>query len=487
MFSARTIYILLVGPILLLPSCATDRQAQTVSTAVPPTSPSPDTPTAASPAQVSIVTPASYSQGSETNAEIITLLPPETLAVNNPIGKTLQDHGALSLADLEQMALANNPSVAEAWARVEAAHGKWVQAGLPPNPRLGFSGQQLGSSGLAEQQGVYIEQEVIRGGKLNLSRSVVSSEISVAEQLYETQRRRVVTDVRIAYYEVLCAQKRIEIVQQLVDIGNHATRAASELLEKKEGSRRDMLQARIDSQSAQNLLQQAKNQHTSAWRILAAELGTPEMPQAPLLGQLDETGAKLAWENSLQRLQSESPEIASALMRIERARWAVDRAWVEAVPDVNVQGIIQHDNSTGSSNGSLLVSLPIPLWNRNQGGICQAESELVAAQRASERVELSMQRRLAPVFERYRTSRNRVENYRSGILRDAQESLNLTRGGYEAGELSFLNLLTAQRTYFRANLDYVEALRDMWTAHSEIEGLLLANSLENGSESWKMD
>jgi hypothetical protein len=61
----------------------------------------------------------------------------------------------------------------------------------------------------------------------------------------------------------------------------------------------------------------------------------------------------------------------------------------------------------------------------------------LAAQRAAERVELSLQRRLAPVFARYLTGRNRAENYRDGILQDAKESLNLTRQGYEAGELDF--------------------------------------------------
>lgn len=148
-----------------------------------------------------------------------------------------------------------------------------------------------------------------------------------------------------------------------------------------------------------------------------------------------------------------------------------------------MQGVAQNDNATGSSNGSLLVSIPIPLWNRNQGGIQKAESELVAAQRAAERVELGLQRRLAPVFERCLTGRNLVDNYRDGILRDAQESLDLTRQGYEAGELGFLNLLTAQRTHFQANLDYVTALCDMWTTSAEIEGLLLTNSLEEGTMS----
>lgn len=412
-----------------------------------------------------------------------TPIPSETLPAPESAGDEEVDAEPLSLQALEDLALANNPSLAEAAARVQAAEGKWVQAGLPPNPRIGYSEQQLGSKGLAEQRGVYLEQDVIRGGKLRLNREVARQEISHAEQMFEIQRRRVITDVRIGYYNVLCAQKQLEVTRELVRIGNQATVVAEELFKSKEGSRRDLLQARIESRSAQTLLQQARNKHQAAWRRLAAVLGTPTMPPQPLAGQIEETQAKLAWEQTLQRLLSESPEIAAAFVQVERARWAVDRARAQKIPDVNLQGLVQHDNSTRAANGALLVTLPIPILNRNQGGVHQAERELIAAELATKRMALSLQHRLAPVFERYLTSRNRVDNYRDAILRDAQESLDLTRKGYEAGELNFLNLLTAQRTYFRANLTYSQALCDMWAASAEIEGLLLTNSLEQGGGS----
>ncbi|MBI2481314.1 MAG: TolC family protein [Planctomycetia bacterium] len=410
-------------------------------------------------------------------------LPPAVLPVEDSVIEGNAGTDALTLEALEQIALANNPSIGEAWAGVEAARGKWVQAGLPPNPRLGYSGQQIGSDGLAEQHGVYIEQEVIRGGKLRLNRDVVEEEINRAEQLLAAQTLRVQTDVRMSYYKVLCAERRLELAEELVSIGNQASQVAERLLEKKEGSRRDLLQARIESNSAMNFHQHAHNQHIGAWRALAAVLGSPAMLPQPLAGEIDDVAPEYDWEDSLQRLVTESPEMGAAFANIERARWTVDRAYIEAVPDVNVQGIVQQDNSTGSSNGALLVSLPIPFLNRNQGGIRQAENEIIAAQQAAQRVELGLQRRLARVFERYLTARNRVSNFRDGILRDAEESLTLTKQGYESGELGFLDLLTAQRTYSQTNLGYVEALYEMWTDSAEMDGLLLTNSLGVGTES----
>ncbi len=68
----------------------------------------------------------------------------------------------MDLAALEQVALANNPSIARTAALVGAARGNWIQVGLKPNPSVGYEGQQLGSGGLAEQQGVTVSQEFVR-------------------------------------------------------------------------------------------------------------------------------------------------------------------------------------------------------------------------------------------------------------------------------------------------------------------------------------
>ena len=121
--------------------------------------------------------------------------------------------------------------------------------------------------------------------------------------------------------------------------------------------------------------------------------------------------------------------------------------------------------------------MPLPLINRNQGAISQAQAELTAAQRAVQQVELDLQNRLAPVFERYSSAAYRVRRYRDKILPSAERSLELVRRGYSAGELPFLNLLIAQQRYFKTNQDFLQSLLDLRTSTAQIEGLLLNNSL----------
>jgi cobalt-zinc-cadmium efflux system outer membrane protein len=138
---------------------------------------------------------------------------------------------------------------------------------------------------------------------------------------------------------------------------------------------------------------------------------------------------------------------------------------------------MQDNGIGGKTDGIAQVLMPLPIFNRNTGAIRQAESEAVAAERALAQLELDLQNRLAPVFERYASAAVRVRRYRESVLPMAQESLDLVRRRYEGGEDPFLNLLNAQRTFFETNLQYLESLRELRSATAEIDGLLLRGSL----------
>lgn len=389
--------------------------------------------------------------------------------------------GRLSLSDLEQMAIATNPSVARAAALVRAARGNWVQVGLPPNPVVGYEGQQIGSGGRAEQDGAFVTQEFVRGGKLKLSREVAAHEISKAEHQLAAQQQRVLTDVRVAFYQVLIAERQEKLTSELRNIAAESVTVAEALLQGKEIGRGDLVQARLEVGNAQILSQNAKNRYTASWRNLATLIGDPSLPPQPLDGDLDEARPEHAWEASRDRLLSSSPEVAAAMAEIERARWALERAVVEKVPNVTVQGLVNwRDNGIGGdSDGSIIVGVPLPLWNRNQGGIQQAHGQVSAAERALDLLELSLENRLAPVYERYTNALHQVNTYRSNLLPAAQESLGIARRLYQGGESPYLNLLTAQRSFSQTNLNYLESLRELRAAEAEIEGLLLTGSLES--------
>ncbi|WP_197231427.1 TolC family protein [Novipirellula artificiosorum] len=389
-------------------------------------------------------------------------------------------NGGLTLQMLQAQAVVGNPSIQRVEALVQAARGRALQVGLKANPNVGIDFQQLGSDGQAEQYGVFVEQEFIRREKRSLSRSVVLQEVRRLQQQWMTQRQRVMTDVEIAFMRVLRAQRQIDVTTDLVELSEKALNVAKQLFEAKEVSRSDVLQAELEVQAANILLVNAKNRHTAAWRTLSAVANQPLMVAQPIAGDLMAETEELDFDASLARLYSSSPEIRSAQTEIERARTNVCRQKVEPLPNLTVAGLINwRDNgASGDPDGGLVVSIPLPVHDRNQGAICEAQQQWIAAQRALEQLRWQLQQRLVPVFERYRNAKEQSERYKNQILPKAAETLTLTRETYELGEVNFINLLTAQRTYAQTQLAYIESLESLRIAEAEINGMLLLGSLE---------
>ncbi|WP_231943875.1 TolC family protein [Aeoliella mucimassa] len=407
--------------------------------------------------------------------------PIERLPPHDSIPVDASEKG-LTLADLEAIALSRNPSIARAADLVGAARGAFVQAGLGPNPSFGYDGQQLGSGGLAEQHGVAFGQEIVTGGKLRLSRAVARKRIELAEQQFAAQRQRVLTDVRLAYYQVLVAQRQINLAEELIRVSAEGTRAVDALYKAAEVGRVDILQAQLEAEQAQITLHAAKNRYESAWRALTAVIGEPNLNQQSLLGNPAAVSNEMQFQAVLTELQNRSPEVSAAFAELERARFAVDRARAEPIPNVTVLGLVNwQDNGIGGKpDGGVAVSIPIPLFNRNQGAIAQAEREVAAARNAIDQVELSLQQRLAAVYETYAVARNQVERYREIMLPAANEALTLSRKMYQAGESNFVAVLTAQRTFAQTNSNYLDAVLRLRTAEALMEGLLLSGSLDGG-------
>ena len=385
----------------------------------------------------------------------------------------------LSIADLENMARATNPTLAQAARQVEAFRGKYIQQGLYPNPVIGYLGEEIGDDGRAGQQGGYIGQEVVTAGKLRLNRAVVGHEIDIARRQWEIQCFRVTNDVRSSAYDVIAAQRMVELDERLLHIGQQGLSTAEQLFEAKEVSRVDVLQARIEANSARLQLRNARNNHRAAWQRLAAVVGVPDMQASPLEDTLEANLPEQSWGDSLMRLLGSSPELDRARAQVERAKCFLARQRAERVPNLDLEAGLQYDNATTDNIATVRIAAPLKIFNRNQGNIRLAEAELAAARQNIHRTELSLQERLAAVFRQYADARQQVDIYRSQILADARNSLELVQQGYRQGEFGYLELLTSQRTYFRTHLAYVESLRTLWVSNTMIDGLLLSGGLKS--------
>ncbi|MEM8865987.1 MAG: TolC family protein [Planctomycetota bacterium] len=190
----------------------------------------------------------------------------------------------------------------------------------------------------------------------------------------------------------------------------------------------------------------------------------------------DDLLRQATWEEVLQRVLATSPQVSARVAAIEKARCTIASEKAAVVPDVSAQVAVQYDDATEDTIAGVQIGMPLPIWNRNQGGIGRAHAELVAARRDLEATEQTLARRLADIFARNQSAVIQANVLKSDVLTRAADTLKLATEGYQAGEVDFLELLTVQRTYFQASLEYLAALRELNETSQLLAGCLLSGS-----------
>jgi outer membrane protein, heavy metal efflux system len=398
----------------------------------------------------------------------------------------------MTLQELEALAAQNNPTLAQADAAVRAAEGRRRQAGLFPNPVVGYEGEELpfrGGAGEVSQHGFFVEQTIPLGGKLGKAKRVFERERDQAQILAEAQRLRVVNSVRLLYFEALGAQRTVSIRRDLARLAREAVEITKELYNVGQADRPDQLEIEIEAERAEIDSLRAQNELDGAWRALAAMVGRPDLPQARLAGNLEEAAASFEQEQVVRTLLSDSPEIRAARAGVERARAVVARERSRRAPDLFLRGGVGYSNELLESTGRKLgpvgnveVGVTLPVFNRNQGGIAAAEAELAIAERELERLQLSLRTRLAFSFREYRNAAQMVERYRTQVVPRARQAYEMYLGNFRQMAASYPQVLIAQRTLFQVEAEYARALVNLRRTGVGLRGFLLEGGLGGAGE-----
>ena len=393
----------------------------------------------------------------------------------------------LTLADLERMALEQNPTLVQAESQIEAARGRALQAGLWPNPSIGYTAEEVSNSPTIRggEHGVFIEQIFPLGGKLRASRTIFERETDQVQAIYDTQRGRVLTTVRALYYRALVAARRVAVREELTALTDEAVDVSRQLANVGAADTPDLLAAEIEAHQAGVALDDARNEEVRTWRLLAYAVGEPTLSVRPLAGNADDGLPTLDHDVALSTLLRDSPELRSAEAGVERARATLARARKQPIPDLFVRGgprynreLLDPGPSPVGWEAFLDVGVRVPLFDRNQGAVAAAAAEVTRAQAEVTRVELALRSRLALVFERYATAVSRVAAYRDRIVPRAEESHRLFLARYQETAAAYPQVLIAQRTLFQVTDDYLDALATSWMTAVLIDGLLLEDGLE---------
>src|SRR4029077_13076201 len=345
----------------------------------------------------------------------------------------VSEQKTMTLEDLQQMALQNNPTFAQSAANIHAAEGRKKQSGLYPNPTVGYQGEQIrGGSFHGGEQGFFVQQDIVLNGKLGLNRTIFDQELKQAETESEEQKLRVVTNVRMSYIQALAAQQTLELRQHLSKLAFDAVQTSHQLANVGQADAPDVLEAEVEAQQAELAVTRAEQNQQRIWKALAAVVGNPRLPLMKLEGKLEDT-PPVNTDELVEKIVNESPAVRIAELGVKRAEAALVREKRESIPDLQLRGGLEQNRELLSApsgkavglQGFADVGMKIPIFSRNQGNIATAKADAERAKREVERVRLLLRERAASVVQTYTFSQTAVDRYKNQMIPRARKAYEM--------------------------------------------------------------
>jgi cobalt-zinc-cadmium efflux system outer membrane protein len=381
------------------------------------------------------------------------------------------DPPQLTLAYLSRLAAENHPLLRRDEARIEAAAGGALQAGLYPNPRFDSNNPQV-FNGANTALNVGIQQDIVVKGKLRLDRAAALRGQQQAEYALVLDRYTLLGQVRNQFYTTLAAQYRVDVLERLRKITALSVTIGKELVKGGTGDEAQVKLLEIDDNRVLADLLNAQQVLAGEREQLAAIVGYPDLVNERVVGSLTADPPSFHEEFMRQFVTSENAMIQIAKLDIDKSRLRLKRAEVEPYPNITLGPGYQYGFNKAQEQYWMTVVFPIPVSDRNQGNIRAARAGVRDATETLGAVQLDLLRKVADSYSTHRGAVEQAERYRTQIIPDAREALQLARSGYRNGVFEFSVYLQAQRTVIDATKGYVDILEKVWTTASDLSGLL---------------
>ena len=407
--------------------------------------------------------------------------PPPTafpLASVDPNGSesSVDPAGVLSLRDVLSLTLLHNPELASFSWQIRASEAVALQEGLSPNPELeaeieNFAGSDtLGGFDEAEST-ISISQLIELGGKKALRVRVAQLGTGLAAWEYQSQRLEVLTRASMHFIDVLAGQRQVELKSASLDLALEMMNGVSARIEAGKSSPLERTRAQVVVAQGRISLEQAKRSLESS-RVLLASCWGKEVAQFPAVrGSLEQIHEVPEFDLLTSSLD-ENPTVSRWDLEISERRARIDLAAAEAVPDVTVSGGARLFQGTDETALLVGVSLPIPVFHRNQGLRREAEYNLSIATEKQRAVRVQLFANLHDSYQQLLSAYREVTALRDEVIPAAKSAYDGIQESYRQGKLAQLDVLDSQKTLFEVRDQYTRALTDYHRARSQVEGLL---------------
>jgi len=404
------------------------------------------------------------------------LIEPPPRKVHAFVGDLKEPTGALTLRDAMGLSLIQSPDLASyAW-EIRAAEARALQESLPPNPEAGIELENFGGSGaISGFDGVEttasLSQVFLLGGKLGRRTKVAALERDLASWDYEAKRIEVLVDTAQRFVDVLAAQHRVALAKEASSLAAQVHDAVSKRVDAGGASPTEKTRTGVLVSTSRIALGRAERALLAARHRLAGTWGSTTPAFESVTGQLEEV-SQIPTAQALTRLVNQNPQIARWAVEMSRRQAAIDLARSQGVPNVEVGAGWRYFNETDDTAFVAEFSLPLPIFDRNQGGVLEARYNLAKAQQERRSAEVQVKTTLAAVYQELAAVHSEATTLKGQVLPAARRGFNAIEKAYRQGKVGYLEVLDTQRTLIDVQAQYIDALAAYHRGVAEMEGLI---------------
>ncbi|MNJ99081.1 Cobalt-zinc-cadmium resistance protein CzcC precursor [compost metagenome] len=383
---------------------------------------------------------------------------------------------AITLEGALKLALDGNADLSAARNEAAAVDATIRQAGLIPNPEVSVLVEDARRD--TRTTTWQVNQPIELGGKRAARISAASRAYDTAYAELNSKRAEIRAAVITAFFNVLNAQERLRLADASLLLAQRGSLVAARRVAAGKVSPVEETKARVAEANVRLELSQARSELVIARKRLAATWGNPLPRFQQAQGNVESLPALPQWPELSTRL-AQSPALTRARHELERRQAVAEVEKSRRIPDVTVSMGVKQNGESGTNQAVVGLSIPFPMFDRNQGNILEALRRTDKARDELAATEIRLDGELAQAYERLSTMRLEAEALQRDILPGAQSAYDAATTGFEFGKFNFLDVLDAQRTLLQARSQYLRTLSEAHSAAAEIDRILGAPDYAN--------
>ncbi|MCC6545888.1 TolC family protein [Candidatus Sumerlaeota bacterium] len=371
----------------------------------------------------------------------------------------VEANGRSSLKDLFRIANGQNYQLMSQQRRIDAMKGRLRQARLYPNPVIGAQTDEVSSRSFDVGEGassVSLGQPIVVGRRLRAAAAVEKAEIERAEAELEKVRRDVFREIHRSYVEILYNRDALALQFELID---EAQRLKEAMTQRKAGDF-DRARIELELQEMKRAVLRYITERARAGTRLRALLGDSDIDPLHLQGRMERVLMGKQITRPEAELVDAHPEMAVARAAVMVAESKIALAKAERIPDVTIFGNVGYDGRTDSGMVGAGVSMPLPIFDRKQGAIAEADALMKAADRDRETTFNRLRGELMEAILLLNETDTLTADYQETYVPTASDAWKLAAAGYRDGNLGVTESIDALRTYSRVRQTELEYVRD---------------------------